>query len=91
MSKYEDQLENELLEEALLNQPLPIMIAHVVVAKNSGEHIGDGTEGHVIAFTKQQDAVYAAEHLNKEMIKRGVNHRTYSVEYIHIFDKQYYN
>ena len=65
------------------------MISHAVVAINSGKYVGDGTEGHVYAFTNKKDAEKTANDLNKRMKERGINHRTYSVKPIHNFDKQF--
>jgi hypothetical protein len=77
----------QIFKEALEKQTKAIAVIHVIVCKDTKDA---DTAGPLMAFTKEQDAIDAVDHLNKKMIEIRSPHRTYEKQYLSIFNEQFY-
>ena len=70
----------------------PCMLVYTVVTKNLDSSMANINNTVLMAFIKKQDAIDAIEHLNKRMVEiTSSNEHYYELDYLNIFDKQYYN
>ena len=67
------------------------MLVYTVVTKNLNPNMSHINNTTLMAFTKEEDAKDAIKHLNKAMVEiTSSNEQYYELEYLNIFDKQYY-
>lgn len=83
MSKLDDAIQKAL------EKKIPSTLVYTVITKNSDPSMSNINNTPVMAFIKEEDAVYAVEHLNKKMKELG-QEQTYVVEFLNIFNEQFY-